>query len=241
MQSKPLASTTAYSDLPEADLVAQARVGNNLAIRELIRRCNQRLFRVARGIVKNDAEAEDVVQAAYVAAFTKLETFRGEAAFATWVTRITMNEAFGRRRSHHSQARIVDLAEYREKALNAPEGGMHDPMTPTPPTPESELARAEARKFLEQAIDTLPDPLRVTYIMRDVQELTTREVADLLDISAVTVKTRIFRARRLLRAKIQKGMARKFSDIFPFDGQRCVEMADRVIATLAARRLEQDP
>lgn len=238
MRPEPLPSTAAYDALPETELVALARAGNNRAVRELIRRCNQQLFRVARGILHNDFEAEDVVQAAYVTAFTKLEMFRGEAAFATWITRITMNEAFGRRRR---QARIVDLAEYREMALTAPEKETHDPMTPTPPNPESELARAQARSFLEQAIDTLPDPLRVTYVMRDIQEMPTHEVADLLGIRAVTVKTRLFRARRLLRAKIQKGIAKEFSDIFPFDGQRCVAMADRVLAVLAARHPDQTP
>jgi RNA polymerase sigma-70 factor (ECF subfamily) len=209
----------------DADLVGLAREKDEMAIRELIRRCNKQLFRVARGILHDDAEAEDVVQAAYVAAFTKLDSFRGEASFQTWITRIAMNEAYARLRK---QAHVVDLAEYRKEA----EGGMASTMRPPPTTPESELGRAEIRAFLERAIDALPAPLRLTYVLRDVQEMSTREVATLLDINAITVKTRLYRARRRLRDEFKQNLSTEFSGVFPFDGERCVGMADRVMHIL---------
>lgn len=210
---------------PETVLVALARQKDEAAIRELIRRCNRQLFRVARGILHDDSEAEDVVQAAYVTGFTKLDGFRGEAGFATWLTRIAMNEAYGRLRR---KARVVDIAEYRKDI----EGSVADMTRPPPTTPEAELGREEIRVFLEHAIDALPEPLRLTYVLRDVQEMTVREVADLLGVNAITVKTRVYRARRRLRDAVRQTLAPEFSGVFPFDGARCAGMADRVIHAL---------
>ncbi len=218
-------------DRSEAELVLLARQNDEAAIRELVRRCNRQLFRVARGILHDDSEAEDVVQAAYVAAFTKLDSFQGKAAFSTWITRIAMNEAFGRLRR---RARVVDLDEYRNEAAEALEHGSANTMTPPPTTPEADLGRAEVRAFLEHAIDALPEPFRLTYVLRDVQEMSTREVADLLGVNPITVKTRLLRARRRLRDEVRQNLASEFSGVFPFDGARCAHMADRVIAALRA-------
>ncbi|MCA8869199.1 MAG: RNA polymerase sigma factor [Rhodobacteraceae bacterium] len=226
MRTLPRSVPAPGDDRPEAELVALARSKDEAAIRELIRRCNRQLFRVARGILHNDSEAEDVVQATYVSAFTKLEGFRGEATFATWLTRIAMNEAYGRLRR---QARIVNLSEYRKEV----EKGITNTMRPPPTTPEAELGRAEMHAFLEQAIDALPEPLRLTYVLHDVQEMTTREVADLLAVNPITVKTRLFRARRRLRDVIRRNLATDFSGVFPFDGARCAGMADRVVRALS--------
>lgn len=233
MRSDPDPLHNPCTGLSEAELVTRARGGSDAAVRVLVRDNNQKLFRIARGILRNDAEAEGAVQAAYVTAFTKLESFRGEAAFSTWLTRIVMNEAYGRLRR---QRPVVDLAEYREGTRNPLDGEFSDPMTFSPSNPESELGRAEVRKFLEAAIDALPEPFRLTYVLRDVQEMTTRQVAALLNINVVTVKTRLFRARRLLRSELQKNISGGFSGIFPFDGARCAGMADRVIRSLAGRQ-----
>lgn len=225
MRPKPASAAAPLDAWPESELVTLARNRNEAAIRELIRRCNRQLFRVARGIVHSDDEAEDVVQATYVSAFTRLEGFRGQATFATWLTRIAMNEAYGRLRR---QARIVDISDYRKEA----EQGMSNTMRPPPTTPEAELGRTEISTFLEHAIDALPEPLRLTYVLRDVQEMTTREVADLLVVNPLTVKTRLFRARRRLRDDIRQNIATEFSGVFPFDGARCAGMADRVVRGL---------
>lgn len=235
MRTEPASPRPLHSDLSEAELVTLARGGKEAAVRALVQRNNQKLFRIARAILHNDAEAEDAVQACYVTAFTKLDGFRGEAAFSTWLTRIVMNEAYGRLRR---QPPVVNLSEYREGLNTIREGDISTPMTQYPTTPEAELARRQVRNFLEKAIDSLPEPFRLTYVLRDVQELTTREVADLLGIKAVTVKTRLFRARRLMRSELRRTVADEFSSIFPFDGARCAGMADWVVHALAQRRNE---
>lgn len=232
MKTNLLPFPSGYDDLPEAELVTLARARDEAAVRVLIRRCNQQLFRVSRSILHTDSEAEDAVQTAYVTAFTKLESFRGDAGFSTWLTRIVMNESYNRLRR---QRPIVELAEYRDSKTNGSETDQLDSMTPPPASPEAEFARYEIRKFLEQAIDVLPEPFRLIYVLRDVQEMSTREVAELLDINLVTVKTRLFRARHLLRIEIRKNIAQEFSGIFPFDGKKCIGMADRVISALKTR------
>lgn len=230
-QVERLSEAKSLEELDEAHLVALARQRDERAVRALVRRCNQQMFRVARGVVHSDSEAEDVVQAAYVSAFTNLEKFRGDAAFSSWLTRIVMNEAYGRLRR---RKRVVNLADYREGTMSELEEAMSHSMTPPPPSAESEFGRAEFRKVLEQAVDSLPEPFRLTYILRDVQEMSAKEVAALLDVKVVTIKTRLFRARRLLRGKLEKTVSREFTGIFPFDGERCAGMADRVLHDLCS-------
>jgi RNA polymerase sigma-70 factor (ECF subfamily) len=191
-------------------------------------RCyNQQLFRVARGVVRDDAEAEDVVQAAYVRAFTALAGYRGEASFSTWLTRIALNEACGRLRRRRP---TVELSEV--EAAEGSEGGrlLMFSTAQGPANPENEAGREQVRQFLERAIAAIPEAFRLVLILRDVQGFSIEETAELLSIRAETVKTRLFRARKLIRAEIEQALAPRFSDVFPFDGERCVHMADRVIA-----------
>lgn len=212
----------------EAELLAAARSGSEAAVRALIQRNNQRLFRVARAVLRNDAEAEDVVQETYVRAFTRLSSFREEAAFSTWLMRIALNEAMGRKRKRRP---MVDLDVLDEnggaEVIAFPGGGAM-------PNPEGEAGRAQMRALLEAAIDTLPETFRVVFVLREIEELDGAETATFLGIKPETVKTRLFRARRLIRAELEKKLAPAFGEIFPFDGQRCVRLADRVIARLHA-------
>jgi len=210
----------------DEELVALARQGSESAVRVLIKRNNQRLFRVARAVVRNDAEAEDVVQETYVRAFTRLDAFRGESQLATWLTRIALNEALGRVRRRRPTA---DLAE-----LDAGAGHQGVIMFPTlsPPAADAELARGQIREFLERAVDDLPDAFRIVFILRDIEEMSTEETAEQLSLKPETVKTRLHRARRLMRAAVEKRLAATFSELFPFDGARCDRMADRVIGRL---------
>lgn len=226
-------SATAKLQPPtEASLVAAARTGAEAAVRELIRRNNHRLFRVARAVLRNDVEAEDVVQAAYVRAFTSLDSFRGEAAFSTWLTRIALNEALGRKRrqKNHVEVEMLD---------DGPQGGevIPFPLSLAPQSPESESGRAEMRALLEECIDALPEPFRLVLVMRDLEDLSTEETANYLGIKPQTVKTRLFRARKQIRASIAARLSPVFSEVFPFDGQRCVDMAGRVVAVLKAKSL----
>ena len=216
----------------EAALVTQARQGSEPAIRRLIKANNQRLFRVARGVLRNDAEAEDVVQATYVKAFTHLATFREEAQFSTWLTRIALNDALGRMRKRRTitDLTVLDLAAEADTGLAA-----LFPISLVPLPADSEADRTEMRKLLEHAIDELPEAFRLVFILRDVEGLSAAEAASQLAIKPETVKTRLHRARQLLRATVEQRIAGSFTDVFPFDGVRCDNMADRVVATLLSR------
>lgn len=213
--------------LSDDELVSLAMDRDEGAVRVLIQRHNRRLFRVARGILRNDDEAEDVVQATYVRAFTQLHRFRGEAAFSTWLTRIALNEAYGRLRR---QRPMVELSEIDAAA----EGGqvIMFPSMPRPSDPEAAAGREQVRHLLEKAFDRLPEAFRTVFILRELEGLTTEETADLLAIKPETVKTRLFRARRLMRVEIEKAVSTSFAGLFPFGGSRCAKMADDVIARL---------
>lgn len=226
-------ATLSEKDDPEAqsdeNLVALARAGAENAIRTLIRRNNRRLFRVARAVVHDDEEAEDIVQEAYVRAFTSLDSFRGEAAFSTWVTRIALNEALGRRRR---QRPSVDLAECEEVLVAGEAEAIMFPLTEGTQNPESEAGRAQVRRLLEAAIDRLPEPFRLVFILREIEGLGTDATATLLSIRPETAKTRLFRARRLMRTELERMLLSNLSEVFPFAGKRCAIIAERVIERL---------
>jgi RNA polymerase sigma-70 factor (ECF subfamily) len=222
-RSKPI---TAASD---ETLVARARAREEAAIRELIRRNNQRLFRVARAVLRNDAEAEDVVQESYVKAFTKLDGFEGKAAFSTWLTRIALNEALSRRR----RRRPTDGLEAVETAEARGADVIPFPGAPVPLSPETITGNHEMQRMLEELVDTLPDAFRMVFVLREVEDLSTEEVASHLSIRPATVKTRLFRAKKLLREALEARFAEGFSALYPFDGARCARLADRVVGKLA--------
>ena len=215
--------------LSDEELVALARKRDEGAVRALVRRHNQRLFRIARGVVRDETEAEDIVQETYVRAFTALDGFRGDATFSTWLTRIALNEAYGRLRGRRQTVGLseVEVADWSE-------GGqvIMFPLSSAPASPESETGREQVRRILERAIDQLPEPFRMVFILRDVEGLSTDVTAALLSTKPETVKTRLFRARRLMRAEVEKALSSSFSELFPFAGERCTRMADRVIARL---------
>jgi RNA polymerase sigma-70 factor (ECF subfamily) len=224
------AAPEALAHLGDAALVALAQAGDEPAIRTLVRRHNQRLFRVARAIVRDDGEAEDVVQASYVKAFTHLDGFRGEAQLATWLTRIAVNEAGERLRRRRPTTGLdaVEAEQGRSAQI------IQFPTLATPADPETEMSRQEVREVLERAIDTLPDGFRVVFVLRDVEGLGTDETAQHLGLKPDTVKTRLHRARRLMRSAIAAEMDAAFAQLFPFDGARCVNMAGCVLAELRA-------
>jgi RNA polymerase sigma-70 factor, ECF subfamily len=204
----------------EAELIAAARNRDEAAIRALIKANNQRLFRVARAVLRSDAEAEDVVQATYVKAFTKLDSFRGDSAFSTWLTRIALNEALGRKRR---QRPTVDITTMEDTAEVIAFPGA---------SPEAEAGRSQLRDMLAAAIDKLPEPFRLVFVLREIEELDIAETAVFLGIKPETVKTRLFRARRLIREALSERIAPALADVFPFDGVKCTNLADRVIAEL---------
>ncbi|HYD86723.1 MAG TPA: RNA polymerase sigma factor [Vitreimonas sp.] len=217
-----------YDAMEEAELVRRARDGERDAFRAIMRRGNQRLFRTARALMRDEAEAEDVVQEAYVRAFTHLGDFRGESSIFTWLTRIALNEANGRLRRRKD---VVDV-DAIEAAQN---GGGHVIMFPNADpaaTPEADVARAQVRRLIEAEIDELPEAFRLVFIMRDVEECSIAETAACLDIREETVKTRLHRARRMLRAALSERLAATLTDAFPFLGARCDRITETVLARL---------
>jgi RNA polymerase sigma-70 factor (ECF subfamily) len=216
----------------DAELVELARHGDEAAIRAIIQRHNRRLFRVARAIIRNDADAEDIVQATYVRAFTSLAAFRGEAQFSTWLTRIAVNETLGRVRRRRNTTGLEELDMQR----GGSDGGevVQFPTFASVADPETELSRHQARILLESAVDGLPDDFRTVFVLREVEGMSTQETALHLDIRPETVKTRLHRARKLMRAAIEKELKGSLSALFPFDGARCAFMADRVVEALKA-------
>jgi RNA polymerase sigma-70 factor (ECF subfamily) len=219
-----------YASLEESALVERVLDGDRAAFRHVMQRCNQRLFRVARAVVNDEAEAEDVVQEAYVHAYGKLASFRGEASLLTWLTRIVLNEAYGRLRRRRPTVDVerVDVAQAETgRVLAFPSRyGSEDPA--------AAAARAQIRRVVEHAIEGLPEAFRVVFVMREIEECSVEETAEALGLRAETVKTRLHRARRLLRAALQDTLAATLSDAFPFLGQRCDRMSAAVLARLEA-------
>jgi RNA polymerase sigma-70 factor (ECF subfamily) len=207
-------------------LVALARAKQPAAFEALIQRHNRRLYRMARGVVESDVEAEDVLQDAYVRAFSHLDQFRQESLFSTWLTRIVLNEALGRVRRRR---KLVALS-----ALDQANGGSQLLMFPTSPSasdPEVDAARLQLRSILERAIDDLPEAFRSVFVLRDVEEMSVEETAAVLNIPAATVRTRFFRARSLLREGLAQKIDLACEDAFSFAGARC----DRIVANVLAR------
>lgn len=211
----------------DAALIEQARRRDPIAVRQLLQQNNQRLYRIARSILRDGNEAEDVLQEAYVRAFTHLNTFRGEARFSTWLTRIVINEALGRLRR---QRQALNLSVGKIPNLGAQI--IPFPHASAALDPEVLMARHEIRSLLEQAIDRLPDAFRAVLVARLVEDLSTEETAELLGIRPETVKTRLHRARHLLRRDLEERIGPVLVDAFPFAGLRCKRLTDAVLGRL---------
>ena len=230
MPSQARVAPVDYAALDDHALVALVRGGKREAFRHIMQRCNQRLFRVARAVIGEDSEAEDVLQESYMRAYHKLDSFRGDSTLLTWLTTIVLNEARGRLRKRHPMVGLeqVDAApDDTHQVIQFPSKfGSEDPA--------AAAARAQIRHLLEHAIDELPPAFREVYMMREVEECSVEETASQLGIKAETVKTRLHRARRLLRSSLHDRLAGTMSEAFPFMGKRCARVADAVMARLDA-------
>jgi RNA polymerase sigma-70 factor (ECF subfamily) len=213
----------------DQELVDLARGRDEAAVRAITQRYNRRLFRVARSILRSDAEAEDVVQETYVRVFTGLDMFRGEAAFSTWITRIAMNEALGRLRR---RPQTLDWDVYGANRSQA--DIIHFPASAANSDPEKAVAQIEIRAMLERAIDELPDAFRTVFVARLVEGMSIEETADLIGLQVETVKTRLHRARALLRTKLEKQLGPALTASFPFDGARCARMTEALVRRICA-------
>lgn len=214
--------------LTDEDLVNLARARDETAVRAITTRYNRRLFRIARSILRNDAEAEDVVQETYVRAFTGLDMFRGDAAFGTWITRIALNESLGRLRRRPT----VDWETYGENRTQAEI--INFPASAAIDDPETTMAQNEVRAVLEQTIDELPDAFRAVFVARIVEGMSVDETADLFGLQPQTVKARLHRARLLLREGLDKQLGPLLTSSFPFDGRRCDRMTENVVRRICS-------
>jgi RNA polymerase sigma-70 factor (ECF subfamily) len=213
--------------LTDTQLVERVRAGDMRAVEALMRRHNRIAYRTARAILRDDAEAEDAVQEAYIRALRALETFRGESKLSTWLVRIVANEALMRRRRNTRSAVIVPMEAGMEE---------HTDIDPAEHAgPEREALRGELRKMLEARIDQLPDGYRSVFVLRGVEELSVEETAAALDLPEATVRTRYFRARSLLRESLARDIDLTLEDAFSFAGERCDRIVAAVLAALADR------
>ena len=217
----------------DLDLARRVGARDERAFESVMRAHNRMLFRLARSILRDDADAEDALQEAYLAAYRNIATFRGGAKLSTWLARIVINEAYGRLRKRPRAATVISLdGAERAGEPRSEESTMVDEAAERP---DVAAGRAELRRMLERRIDALPEQFRTVFVLREVEELSVEETAACLDLPAATVRTRAFRARALLRAALERDVGAATVDAFGFAGKRC----DRIVANVleAARRL----
>jgi RNA polymerase sigma-70 factor (ECF subfamily) len=220
------AANTAPERAADAELAARAAAGEQRAFEAIMRRNNQLLFRTARSILKNDEEAEDAVQEAYLHAYRALGSFRADAKLSTWLVRIVANEALGRLRRRGAD--VIPLDTVTDAGAAQVEAFMDQNPNGRP---ERVAERAQVRKLIEARIDMLPDAFRTVFMLRGVQEFTVEETAAALDIPEATVRTRFFRARSLMREGLSRDLDLAYEEAFAFAGERC----DRIVARVMAR------
>lgn len=218
-----------YAALSDIELARLCAARDRGAIEQVITGNNQRLFRAAWSILKNRSEAEEAVQAGYLSAFARMKTFEGRSTLSTWLTRIVVNEALGRRRAEkRRRARLEEkgvavLDVYRETLMR---GSQAD-------APDVSVAREQIRRLLEKAVGELPEAFRTVFVLREVEGLTSGETADILGIPVATVKTRLFRGRRRLQEMLQPELGNALTGTFPFAGADCAALTARVLDRLA--------
>jgi RNA polymerase sigma-70 factor, ECF subfamily len=213
---------TAASALTDEEVVERVKRGETALFEVLMRRYNQRLYRVTRSILGNDGEAEDVTQDAYVRSYTHLDQFDGRARFSTWLTKIAVHEALARLRNRQRLVEIDAASDSMEVRMNLESKG---------PSPEQEVLTHTMRIVLESAVDSLPETYRSVFMLREVEGMTTAETAECLELSQESVKVRLHRARDLLRKNIYAQTGAATATAFQFLGARC----DRMVATVFER------
>jgi RNA polymerase sigma-70 factor, ECF subfamily len=226
-QAPQSAHPVAPAGTADAELVERARARDEVAVRIIMQSNNRRLYRLARGILRNDGEAEDVVQETYVRAFTHLESFRGDSSLATWLARIAMNEALGRLRRQRPN---VEWTTLPPGVLEAQV--IRFPLAVTSEDPEKSMAQREIQHVVEHAIDELPEAFRLVFITRVIEGMNVEETADILGLKPETVKTRLHRARNMLRDNVERKIGPVVMDAFPFAGKRCERLTEAVLKRL---------
>jgi RNA polymerase sigma-70 factor, ECF subfamily len=218
---------TGFADLDDDEVVARVLAGDTALFEIVIRRYNQLLYRVTRSILHDDAETEDVMQEAYVRAYEHLDQFAGRAQFRTWLTRIAINEAL---------ARVERGKRFHRPDPSTQSGDHMDHFASTDPSPEQQVVNSEMQCLVENAIARLPEAYRCVFVLRDVEQVSTEEVARILNLSESTVKVRLHRARRTLRRTVFQRTGEQVLRAFPFDAVRCDRIVARVFERIADSR-----
>ena len=218
------ASHTAADDLPGDDMtIARGIVsGDRTAFKLLMRRYNRRLFRLARSALRDDAEAEDALQEAYLSAYRSIGQFRGDSTLSTWLSRMVLNECLGRLRKSARRQNVIPMVPSDDMDTMTPDDG---------DVPYKALVRSEMRALIEKKLDELPEDFRIVFVLRAVEELSVEETAACLEIPEATVRSRHFRARSLLRESLAREIDVAKRDLFDFGGAHC----DRIVAAVTAR------
>jgi RNA polymerase sigma-70 factor, ECF subfamily len=223
-EAQPLPAATPADD---AALVRRVVAGDAAAFELVMRRHNRRLFRLARATLRDDAEAEDALQEAYLAAHRALPGFRGDASLATWLSRLVTNECLDRLRKRARRDNIFPIGSL--EAENDMEFAMTESQASA--SPDQMLLRAQVRSLLERKLDALPASFRCVFVLRAVEELSVEETAQSLGIAEATVRSRHFRARSLLRESLAQEIDLAERDLYEFGGEHC----NRVVATVLGR------
>ena len=214
----------------EADLVRRAAAGEAQAVRAIIRSHNQRLYRLVRAVLRNNADAEDVLQEAYLRAFANLGSFQGEASLSTWLSRIALNAALMRLRAQKRMKRAAPAPELAKAEI------IPFPHASSTADPERVMAQRQLLHLVEEATDALPETFRLVFVARVIEGLSVEETASLLDLPAATVKTRLHRARKLIRRQLEAQIGPVLIDAFPFAGARCERLTEAVVAKLGLEK-----
>jgi RNA polymerase sigma-70 factor (ECF subfamily) len=225
MPSRPRPSESLIND---AELARRIASDDETAFEALMRCHNGGLFRVARAILKNEADAEDVLQETYLAAYRHIGEFRADAKLSTWLTRILINQALAKLRSRDRARIVVPFSDLDAKERIRRE---REDIAELGSSPEQSATRADFRRLIEQKIDELPVAFRTVFVLREVEDLSVEETATCLSIPEATVRSRMYRARGMLRESLARELDIVTSDVFQFGGERC----DRVVAGVLAR------
>ena len=227
----PGRAVDAPESLTDETIFGRVLAGETALYELIMRRHNERLYRAARAILRNDDEAEDVLQETYVRAFRSLHQFEGRARFATWLTRIAVHEAMNRRRK---RLRLVSLDR------TGAERGEHElsNLISHDATPEDDAERRELAAVITRCVDALPETLRLVFILRDIQGLSVEEAAEVLDISPANVKVRLHRARRALRQRLSDTLISGSGELYPFHLSRCDRVVARVFERISVPRTD---
>ena len=215
MERRFLAAVTPTTSVPagfdESALVAQAKAGDQNAFAELVNRYERKIYRLAKNITRNDEDAEDVLQDAFLKAYTHLDNFKGDSKFYTWIVRIAVNEALMRLRK-----RKTDRSVPLDEPVELGEETVQREIAVWEDNPEQQYSQEEWRRILDEAVDSLKPDFRTVFVVRDIEELSTEETAETLGISVPAVKSRLLRARLALRERLTRQFKRKGENLLGY-------------------------